>query len=201
MENNQDNDLLGLVEKAVDGDQGAITSLYEMYKSQMIGIVHNRLGKTLHGLMESVDLVQSVWREILDDIHDFEYQGEDSFSRWLNTCLINKIHAKRRYFVAEKRNPKNLIKGEFQENAPYPMYDATPSHDAMTRENLDALMRVMHNLPEIQQQVLVLRMRDEKKYSHISKIIGKSEEAAKKIYQRGLNALIQQLSGKWGDPA
>jgi len=196
------NDQTGsLVEKAIDGDQEAIATLYKLYETKMITLVHYKLGHTLHGLMESVDLVQSLWKDVLDDIQDFEYRGPDSFFSWLRACLVNKIHTKRRYHVAEKRDQKK-VKGLQDGEVPagkvlHVSPDPTPSQAVSSSEEMDRLLEVLEEFPSLQKRVLILRLTNELGYEEIGKKIGKSTEATKKLYQRGLKKLITLLPEEW----
>ena len=190
-----------LVLQAMDGDPDAVEALYRLYEHRMIGIVHRKLGNTLHGLMESVDLVQSAWKDALDHLDDFEYQGPDSFFLWLRSCLMNKIHSKRRYFTAAKRDPKKELPIQRDEilsaGIPHGDSDPTPSQIVMREEETDRLMRILERFPELQRRVLILRMRDELSYEEIGRRIGKSAEAAGKIYNRSLKRLLEQLPEDW----
>lgn len=189
-----------LVERAVQGDGDAVAVLYQLYRNKMITEAHFRLGHTLHGLMESVDLVQSLWKDLLDDIGGFEYRGPDSFFRWLHTCLLNKIQTMRKYHHAEKRDPKRLASihdFDDMDKRTRSFADPTPSQVVERKEELERLKEVLGRFPELQRQVLLLRMKDKMNYEAIGRRIGKSKEAAKKIYQRGLKKLIDSLPGEW----
>jgi RNA polymerase sigma-70 factor (ECF subfamily) len=184
-----------LVEQALGGDQDAVAALYRLYEKRMINAVHLRLGHTLHGLMESVDLVQSVWKDALCNLDRFEYRGPDSFYRWMHSCLINKINMKRRYHGASKRDAKRGGVLNDAQAAP----DPTPSAVVMGNEDQDRLVEIMNGFPELQRRVLILRMRDEMDYPDIAEAVGKSVDATRKIYQRGLRKLIDQLPREWRD--
>ncbi len=189
-----------LVERALGGDPEAITNLYDLYRGRMIAVVHHQLGHTLHGLMESADLVQSVWTDVLKDMEQFEYRGPDSFFRWLHTCLIHKIQAKGRYHKAGKRDAKKARpireEGSRREGADPPTSpDPTPSEAAIVQEEQSKLMALLDRFPSEQRRVLILRMKDELSYGEISERIGKSISAVKKIYSRGLDRLFELLPG------
>jgi RNA polymerase sigma-70 factor (ECF subfamily) len=146
-------------------------------------------------LMESMDLVQSVWTDILDDLSRFEDRGPDSFFRWLHTCLLHKIDQKRRHHGAHKRDAHRttpLSQGaETGHRAPR---DPTPSEVVMGGEEAERVLRELSRFPEEQRLVLLLRMRDELGYEEIAARVGKSVEAVKKIYSRGLKRLIERLA-------
>ncbi|MFH0945306.1 MAG: sigma-70 family RNA polymerase sigma factor [Planctomycetota bacterium] len=183
-----------MVSRALNGDQAAIDTLYRIYQQRLVGVAHRKLGNTLHGLMESVDLVQSVWSDILKDLDQFEDQGPDSFFRWLHACLIRKIHSKRRYHQAQKREAKRTSAWpEAGLAGPRGASDPTPSQNVSGLESTTSLQQALDRFPDLQRQVLILRMRDSLSFGEIGERVGRSEEATKKIYSRSLAKLIELL--------
>ena len=189
-----------LVERAAAGDQDAIAALYKRYEKEMVAVVHKKLGRTLNSLMESVDLVQSVWKDVLGDLGEFEVRGVGSFGHWLNARVVNKIRGKGRYHAAQKRDAKKV--GPFRTGdsmstgvPPPPAQDPSPSRVAISREELENLERLLEQFPDPQRRALMLRLRDELDYGEIAAKIGKSTEATKKLYGRALKKLIALLIG------
>lgn len=183
---------MALVERARTGDHEAIGLLYQIYEKKVKAAVRDRIGIRLRGKIESMDLIQSVWKDVLSDMNGFEYRGPQSFLRWLYLRLIHKIQDKVRYFGAGKRNidrEKGLsgvvCNGEaIESQARRPA--ATPSVELMKDESLSRFMMYLDVLPEPQRQALTLRMRDELGFGEIAKIMGKSVDAVRKLYARGL---------------
>ncbi len=193
-----------LVARAKDGDSDAVNDLYLLYEKRLKGAARKKLGPRLRVKMESVDLIQSVWKDCLSDMEGFEYRGPDSFIHWLLNRITRKVQSKGRFFAAEKRNPErekriagkdSLSKGARLPPAP----DPTPSSAAIKNENLERLMRLLDHLPDSQRLALVLRMRDKLEFDEIGKAMGRSPAAARKLYSRALNR-IQELEEKKSPP-
>jgi RNA polymerase sigma factor (sigma-70 family) len=188
-----------LVNQALRGDKDAIAALYQLYEDKLMSEVRDKLGPKLRSQLDSVDLLQSVWKDALDDMRGFEYQGPESFFRWLVTCLVHKIQTKGRYFAADKRNPRkvNRIRNEdSQSDAGVllpPSSDPTPSELAIDKERLDDLRKILDTFPELQRRVLIYRLRDELDYEEIGKRIDKSTEATRMLYGRSLKKLIDLM--------
>jgi RNA polymerase sigma factor (sigma-70 family) len=183
------------IERAAAGDPEATGELFRLYEKRLISVAHSRLGNTLHSLTESVDLVQSVWTDLLGDLEDFEYRGPGSFYGWLRTCLVRKIDQKRRHHGTLKRDSKRarsieegVVRGS----------DPTPSEVVMEGEEVAQLMGLLERFPDPQRRVLVLRLRDEMGFAGIGVEVGRSEGAVKKMYQRGIERLIELLPNSWG---
>lgn len=194
-----DPELEQLIERAGKGDQDAVGALYELYQRRMVAVAHHRLGQTLHSLTESVDLVQSVWTDLLDDLDDFEYRGPDSFYSWLRACLINKIQSKHRYHAAGRRDAKKATPIADDGWLPGKPTDPTPSKVVMEQDEVERLMTILERFPEAQREVLVLRLRDDLPFAEIGVQLERSTEAVKKLYQRGIEKLIGLLPDDWLD--
>ena len=191
-----DSSLEELVTKAGQGDAEAIEELYKIYETRMVSLVHFRLGNTLHGLMDSVDLVQSVWKDILTGLDRFEYKGSESFYSWLKTCLVNKIQNKRRFHHAQKRDSHKSIALEDPNNV-IVRNDPSPSQMVINNEELSVLIQALKKIPHPQSQILLLRMRDELSFEEIAESLGKSRESVKKSYNRYLKKLVDLLPREW----
>lgn len=192
--NSFDSRIRSLLSQARTGDQDAVAALYRLHTARLKSAVNKRLGSKLRDKMESVDLVQSVWKDALGDINEFEYRGPDSFFHWLLTRLNHKIQDKGRYFTTEMRDPgkeERLVRENTESPGitPPPSEDPTPSEVAMAGEDLDRVMALLDRLPEPQRQVLVFRMRDELTFERIGEIINKSADAVRKLFTRGMMRL------------
>jgi RNA polymerase sigma-70 factor (ECF subfamily) len=194
-EKRRDDDLYAkttsLVAKAKEGDQEAVSALYRLYEFRLKKAVKKKLGSKLRGRLETMDLVQSVRKDVLLDVKAFDYRGPDSFFHWLLTCIIRKIQDKGRYFSAGKRDldkeqrihTGGVLPGEHEAGGP------SPSQAAIADEHLERLMRLLDKLPELQRKALVLRMRDEMEFDEIGKRMGKSPEAVRKLYSRAMKRI------------
>ncbi|MFH1998829.1 MAG: sigma-70 family RNA polymerase sigma factor [Planctomycetota bacterium] len=193
-----------LVHGAQKGKHEAIAALYNLYKNRLESEVHKSLGTKLRNQMETVDLIQSVWTDALEDLEGFNYQGHESFFRWLKACLIHKIQGKGRYFLAGKRDLKKVrpLQDDSSESGADAMpsaTDPTPSLQAANRGQLDRIMSVLGRFPEVQQQILMLRLRDQMGYKEIGDRIGKSMEATRKLCGRTLAKLKTYLDEEGKD--
>lgn len=189
-----------LVAQAVLGNHEAISALYCLYKNRLESAVRARLGMKLRSRMETADLIQSVWKDMLTDIKDFEYRGADSFYRWLLTRIVRKIKDKGKYFSTEKRNLEKERDFQGDESVLEGMISLSNSElssgqATIAKEERALLKRVLARLSSAQRQAVVLRMKEEMDFESIGGTMGKSAEAARKLYARGvkrLGELIQE---------
>jgi RNA polymerase sigma-70 factor (ECF subfamily) len=198
-----DDRTLNLVSKAVEGDAAAVSELYTMYQSRLEAAVRAGLGERLRSRMETLDLIQSVWKDVLPGIKDFQYHDSDSFFRWLAARIIRKIQDKGRYFAAEKRDLKKEKRIRSENDAsigvlPPPSSEPPPSRAAILSEQMERLMRLMNLLPEAQRRIIVMRRRDELEFEEIGERLSKSVHAVRKLYERGMQRLNELVQGERG---
>ncbi|MBU0754451.1 MAG: sigma-70 family RNA polymerase sigma factor, partial [Planctomycetes bacterium] len=184
---------LNLVSQAVQGDREALNDLYRLYEHRLEKAVHFKLGRRLRGRMETADLIQSVWKDVLADVHGFEYRGKDSFFRWLSVRIIRKVQDKVKYFAVAKRDPAREQRmhnnGMGLSSESPPAIDLTPSQAAMADEERARIERLLDLLPDEQQQVILLRMKNGATFEEIGKQTGVSGNTARKRYVLGMDKL------------
>ena len=71
--------------------------------------------------------------------------------------------------------------------------DTSPSQAAISKERLEQLKDVLECFPETQQQVMIMRIRDEMGFEEIGRIIGKSEAATRVLYGRCLKKIVDSM--------
>src|SRR5688572_24377574 len=94
----------GLIAAAREHDRRAVEELLVRHLSPLEAFVRLRMGPALRAHLTAPDLVQSVCREVLEDLGGFQYRGEGAFRHWLYTRAQNKLLEKHRYVVAGKRS-------------------------------------------------------------------------------------------------
>lgn len=196
--NDRENKIEELVNLALAGDKEAMAELYRLYEKRLKFAVQEKLGNTLRSQMDSLDLINSVWGDVLADLKHFKYNGPESFFQYLLRCLINKIKDRGRYYAALKRDLKKVkrFKTDWifagKDNLPHAP-DTSPSQAAISKERLGQLKTVLEGFPETQQQVMIMRIRDEMGFEEIGRIVGKSEAATRVLYGRCLKKIVDSL--------
>lgn len=183
-----------LISKAKSGKAEAFDALYKLYESRLKKAVKKEMGPKVRAKMESVDILQSVWKDCLGKLDNYEYQGADSFFRWMLLRVIHKIQDKGRAIESGKRDigkeqPLAVTGTPARGAALPPAPNPSPSQVAMNNESIDRLMHLLDHLPDSQRKVLVFKMRDSMDFDEIAKKIGKTEGAARQLYIRAVNKL------------
>jgi RNA polymerase sigma-70 factor, ECF subfamily len=80
-----------LVRKAQKGDRAAFDQLFERYRAGVRTHLEIRLREPMRRKLDVDDLLQETFLRALQKIGSFEWQGEDSFLRWLRGIGANVV--------------------------------------------------------------------------------------------------------------
>lgn len=181
-----------LVRRAKHGDANAWDALYLRYRDRLLLYTRCRLGPELRTHLQSEDILQSVFKDVVADIDQFEPEGADSLNRYLHVCVLNKIRKKFDYFNAKKRAGDIALTDSIVEGVPGSSGESLDYWDSELYEKLE---RAIGKLPEAMREVLFLRAFENQSNQKAAELIGKSSEATSKLYNRALSRLGMWLSG------
>src|SRR5690606_10990331 len=116
---------------ATHGDRHALDQLLQRYLPQLHAFVHARLGRELRARESSLDVVQSVCRELLSARSSFAFPGEDRFRGWLFTSALNKVRERHRRLHADKRDVARDVPADAESTSLAIAHLLTPSQDAI----------------------------------------------------------------------
>ncbi len=190
-----------LLQRASRGDPVAIGELLEQHLPRLEVFLRLRMGPELRAFESSADLVQSVCREILENLERYQYRGEAEFRRWLYTTALRKVSNRARYLRAERRDvaraaPQPRDAGLSRSADPLArLADSigTPSRHAMLQEEMERLERAFARLPEHYREVITLSRIVGLPHREIAQELGKTEEATRILLFRALAALSKAL--------
>jgi RNA polymerase sigma-70 factor (ECF subfamily) len=187
-----------LIELARGGSSPALGDLLEACRRQLLQEIEGDLRRDLQAKGDVADLVQETFLEAQRDFPHFQGATRPEFYAWLRSILFHKLaHFCRRYRQAGKRavNRELSLEGSgLAETLPRRRgrRDSTPSLHAMKREQAQHLEQAMSRLPEDAQQVLNLRQ-ENLTFEEIGSRLGRSAEAARKLWQRAIARLQDEL--------
>lgn len=187
-----DENSIDLVRRIQGGDTRAWEALYLRYRDRLLFSIRCRLGPALRARLESEDILHSVFKDALSDLHRFEPRNPQSLHRYLHTCVLNKIRSKADYFAAKKRAGEVRLSDSLIERIPNPS-GAEPRYS--DHERFDRLERAMQRLPDDMREIILLRKVEELPNLEAARIVGKSPEATSKLYNRALARLAVWMAG------
>ncbi|HHI79537.1 MAG TPA: sigma-70 family RNA polymerase sigma factor [Planctomycetes bacterium] len=187
------------------GDPKSIDTLLQQNLADLHLFVQAKMGPKLLSRESTSDLVQSVCREVLQEMKDFEFRGLPAFRAWLFRKALHKIVDKARYHGAEKRDPNKEQSLVPQENGDASRMESlssregglmdslSPSRIAMEREHLEKLEACLHALPEDYREAILQTKLIGRSYKELAQEWNRSEGAVRNLVYRGLARLALLL--------
>ena len=200
-----DSEFASLVEKARSGCEVSRNELLDRCRPYMLLIANQELDPALRAKVGASDIVQNSLLGAQRGLKDFRGSTEKELLGWLRGIVINDLRdSSRRYRGTKKRNlnVEQPIHGD--SNAGWPSMSIrdgqlTPRADAMANEEMLMLRNALNKLPEDYREVIRLRNWQELPFADIGKQIGRSSEAARKLWSRAILQLQRILEQNHGD--
>lgn len=194
-----DSDTCQLYDRAAGGDAGALHGLLERYLPQLHAFVRARLGPDLRPRESSVDVVQSVCRQLLATRDGFAYHGEERFRAWLFTSALNKIREKLRHHGMAIRDRAREGAALDAASASVLAHALTPSREAVGHEVAAAVAAALDALTEEHREVITLARVVGLPHRVIAESMERSEEATRQLLGRALLRLARELRARGVD--
>ena len=176
-----------LVRRIRAQEADAFDELYSRYSPRVFGYLYQRLNGNTE---EAEDLTSEVFAKVFEKIDGFQVQGAP-LSSWLFRIAHNRL------IDSVRRRPKQTQVG--LDDAP-PLAAGPVFGGIDQAVALDQIKVGLARLTEEQRQVIVLRFLEGKSLAQTAAVVGRNEDAVKKLQARGLASLrrgIECLSGCW----
>jgi RNA polymerase sigma-70 factor (ECF subfamily) len=189
-----------LVAAAQRQERPAIEQLLVRHLPGLEAFVRLRMGPGLRAVATPPDLVQSVCREVLEDLTGFEFRGEAPFRHWLYVRAENKLREKHRYHHAQKRDRgQEVALPEASTFLPAYRTLCSPSHELEVRETMRRVEAAFDQLPDDYREAVTLHKLCGLSHQEIAERMGRSEGAVRNLVYRGISRLALLVDG--GDTA
>ena len=154
-----------LVERAVGGDQEALTRLIAQYDGTLRSKFRDQIPVRWQALLSLDDLLQETYTDAFLDVADFVDRGAVSFEHWLITVGKNNLLNAVQSMEAEKRGGGRIPLSQDQQDDSYAALHellkcstTSPSGKAAKAEAKEALEQAIDRLPRDYQ--IVVRLYD-----------------------------------------
>ena len=176
-----------LVSRVRANDPQAFDELYRRYSPRVFGYLFQRLNGNAE---EAEDLTADVFTRVYEKIDGFQPQGAP-LSAWVFRIAHNRL------IDAVRRKPKMtaVTLDEAPEISAGPVFGQIDQQVA-----LDQIKMGLARLTYEQRQVIEFRFLEGKSLAETAALVGRNEDAVKKLQARGLASLrrgIECLSGCW----
>lgn len=189
-------DTAALVAAASRRDRQAIEQLLVRQLPGLEAFVRLRMGAALRSKATPPDLVQSVCREVLEDLTDFEFRGEAPFRHWLFTRAEHKLKATHRHHQAQRRSHEREVAwGDGSTFLPAYQTLCTPSREVEANEAVARIERAFDALPDDYREAITLHKLCGLGHAEIAERMQRSEGAVRNLVYRGLSRLALLVDG------
>ena len=181
------------------GSREALGEALEICRGYLLRVANQGLDADLRAKGGASDLVQETFLEAQRDFGGFRGSSEQELLAWLRQLLLHNVaNFSRRYRDTDKRcvgrevelGGAQLAAGrgaELAANVP------SPSTEAITREQAEKIQRVLERLPADYGRVILLRNQERRSFAEIGPLMGRSAEAARRLWSRAIERLQQEL--------
>jgi RNA polymerase sigma-70 factor (ECF subfamily) len=200
-----DDDTLQLeLQGARAGDAEGLGRALESCRDYLLMVAARGIDADLTAKGGASDLVQDTLLGAYRDFGRFRGRSRDELLAWLRTILRNNLAVfRRRYRGTGKRRVALEVPLEVPSAGAPPATWAgeamTPGNQAAHREQVAALMAALERIPEDYRRVVLWHQYDRLTFEEIGRRLGRSAEAARKLWSRALIRLTEEL-GPAHDP-
>lgn len=173
-----------LVERASKGDVEAFATLYKIHLDAIYRYVYFR---TNHD-KDAEDLTEQVFLNAWEALPGFEQQGKP-FTSWIYRIAHNIVID---YYRVNNRRP--ILVDEIHPDQ-QDTDQLTALHKVIQKEEHETLAKAISQLPDEQQQVIILRFFEGFSHKEVADVLDKNEGACRMIQFRALQTLKGLLTG------
>ncbi len=171
-----------LVCRSQKGDADAFGALYDKFAILIYRYIYYRVSRH-----EAEDLTEMTFLRAWEKISKYKKQKGASFNSWIYRIAHNAI-------VDHYRTNSKMTTTELSDDLPELKTSSDPIRNLENKFERQGLIRALKKLPELQQQVVVLKFVNDLDNSEIAQIIDKSVGAVRVIQFRALSRLKTLLN-------
>lgn len=188
-----------LILEAKQGAEGALGALLDLYRNYLRLLARVEIGAKLQGKIDASDLVQETFLEAHRHFPGFEGSREPQLVQWLRRILAGRVaHLVRHYFGTQGRDLR--LEEQFAADVDHSSRllgrelagsVASPSRQAVQREQEVLLADALETLPNDYREVIVLRHMEGLRFPDIARRMQRSQDSVEKLWLRALVRLRQ----------
>ncbi|HET6627459.1 MAG TPA: sigma-70 family RNA polymerase sigma factor [Nocardioidaceae bacterium] len=173
--------LIALVELARGGDPDAFGLLYDHYHTSVYRFLYYRVGSV--PLAE--DLMSETFFRALRSMSSFRWQGKD-FGAWLVTIARNLT-------ADHYKSGRTRLEYSCEDMGAHDSTTESPESTVLASLTNEALLEALGELPDEQQECLVMRFLQGLSIAETAQVLGRSDGAVKQLQLRGVRNLAKLL--------
>jgi RNA polymerase sigma-70 factor (ECF subfamily) len=178
---------------ARDGSAATVWDLLALCRGYLLRVAADRLDPGLRAKANPSDLVHETLLEAYHDFAAFRGQSEAEWLGWLRRLLVHNLaNFERRYFGTAMREVRREVS---LAGAAVPAPGPSPSSVLIAGERDRAVEWHLQRLPEDYRAVILWHHRDGLPFDEIGRRLGRSADAARRLWSRAIDRLQEVLSG------
>jgi RNA polymerase sigma-70 factor (ECF subfamily) len=203
-----DLETLGLIDRAVQGDQTAWGELLARYRDRLRRMVALRLDRRLQGRVDASDVIQEATLEASRRLAEYSQNPTMPFFLWLRFLTGQRLlEQHRRHLGAQGRDAGreiSLYRGAMPETTTAALAaqllgrHTSPSQAAVRAERKIRLQEALNSLEAVDREMLALRHFEQLSNGEAAQVLGLDKSAASKRYARALIRLKDILANMPG---
>lgn len=184
---------------ARSGSKEALGKIFEEFRHYLSLVANKEIDADLRAKAGGSDLVQQTFMEAQRDFPAFRGTTLEEFQHWLRGILLHNIAGLKRDFRdTAKRDvalERSIDKGSSTHGFKAKLITDTPSPSGhvMIAEQLELLKVAIERLPEQYRQAIVLHHRENLGFEEVGRRLGRSADAARKLWARAIETLHNEL--------
>jgi RNA polymerase sigma factor (sigma-70 family) len=184
-----------LVEQAQAGDADAFERLFRRYTRMLESYVRRWLPAAVQRKVSIADILQETRIVAFERAAGFELRDEASIRNWLIKIVDLKVRERLRHYAgtAKRAAGREVTRGHRPETAQFVGAQASPSQAAIASELAELAQRALLGLPPDYQEILRLVREEDVTLQEAGTRMGRSRDAAKKLYGRALSAFTEEF--------
>lgn len=185
---------------AREGSFSAVGQLLDFYRGYLLAVANEELSSDVAQKFGPSDLVQETCYQATRDFPKFEGASDPELKAWLRQILINNLRdVQKQYRQTQKRDCAREISLHVVEEGSDLIQQLTsaepsPSHMILAEEMRRSVARAIETLSLEQRRVVELRSFEGLSFEEVGKAIGKTTEAARKIWTRCIDELAAEVA-------
>ena len=192
-------DIRDLIAAARRGAPDAIGRLFEAARGDLLQVAARELPADVRGKVGPSDVVQETAIDAHRDFARFNGATRDELFAWLREILrYNLIDTVRHHRAAVEREAAREADPAAGRVGSVPAITRTPARSAIRREEEAALAAALARLAPSDRRVLELRHWEGMTFVAMAPLLGRSEEAVRKMWYRAVARLRAKLTAAEG---
>ena len=175
-----------LVEQARNGDQEALSEIFTEFRDRLRASIRSRLGAAARQMLDPEDVLQDAFVRAFHSLDRFEWRGEESLRRWLESIATHVA------LDAVRNQQRRRV---LQIDRDVPLDATSPSHGMRRQERFDRLRTSLETLSEDHRTVLMLSRIEGLSTAEVAARMERSESAVKNLLLRA----ARRLKRSFGD--